>query len=121
MFLGNLKPAMFKYDDSGASSVEVVSQIDVTGVVSCDTTLVLLGHEDSTQQDLPLAALRRSTRFRELPKIPLDGNFIGPRHKLNPVMSDSSTPSSTRDQNKKKLKEKLKMLKASRVKLLRLA
>jgi len=103
-----------KCEDSGASSVEVVTQIDVSGDVSCDTTPVLLG-QDSPQQELPLEALRRSTRFREPPRIPLEGDFIGPRHKLNPVLGDSSTPSSTRDQNKKKLKEKLKVLKASRV------
>jgi len=84
----------------------VVSHIDVTAVVSCDTTPVLLG-QDSPQQELPLATHRRSTRFREPPRIPLDGDFIGPRHKLNPVMGDSSTPSSTRDKNKKKLRPRL--------------
>lgn len=88
----------------------MVPHIDVTAVVFCDTTLVLPG-QDSHQQELPLAILCRSTRFREPPRILLDGDFIGPRHKLNPVMGDSSTPS-IGDKNKKKLKEKLKMLNA---------
>lgn len=90
----------------------MVPHIDVTAVVFCDTTPVLLG-QDSRQQELPfvLVILCRSTRFREPPRILLDGDFIGPRHKLNPVMGDSSTPS-IGDKNKKKLKEKLKMLNA---------
>ncbi|KAI8571753.1 hypothetical protein RHMOL_Rhmol01G0143300 [Rhododendron molle] len=57
-------------------------------------------------------ALRRSARFREPPRIPLEGDFIGP-NAPNPRVGD---PSSPRGETKRKLKEKIKMLKATRTK-----
>ncbi|KAF7132093.1 hypothetical protein RHSIM_Rhsim09G0167300 [Rhododendron simsii] len=58
-----------------------------------------------------LVAPRRSTRFQEPPWIPLEGDFVGPKHGSNPLVGESS---SSRGENKRKLHEKIKMLKASR-------
>ncbi|KAI8557670.1 hypothetical protein RHMOL_Rhmol04G0028000 [Rhododendron molle] len=64
----------------------------------------------SKKQEVPVVS-RRSTRFREPPRIPLEGDFVGPWHDPNPLVGESS---SSRGENKRKLHEKIKMLKASR-------
>ncbi|KAF7130461.1 hypothetical protein RHSIM_Rhsim10G0006100 [Rhododendron simsii] len=109
-------------EDSGASTVvkitnkddaRIVPPLVVLYPVSCDTAPVVQGR-GSNQQELPPVALRRSTRFRESPRIPLEGDFIGPHQSLNQVVGDSTSPMPARGETRKKLREKIKMLKASR-------
>ncbi|KAI8543997.1 hypothetical protein RHMOL_Rhmol08G0261100 [Rhododendron molle] len=109
-------------EDSGASAVVKITNKDDVGTVppsvvlypvSCDTTPVVPGR-DSNQQELSPVALRRSTRFREPPSIPLEGDFIGPHQNLNQVVGDSTSPTPARGETRKKLREKIQMLKASR-------
>ncbi|KAI8574874.1 hypothetical protein RHMOL_Rhmol01G0387200 [Rhododendron molle] len=73
-------------EDSSASAVVKVTNKDDAGTVpppvvlypvSCVSIPVVQG-QGSNQQELPPVALRRSTRFREPPRIPLGGDFIGP-------------------------------------------
>ncbi|KAI8552263.1 hypothetical protein RHMOL_Rhmol06G0253300 [Rhododendron molle] len=68
----------------------------------------------SNQPELPAVALRRSTRFREPPRIPLEGDFIRPHQSSNQVVGDSTSPTPARGETRKKFREKIKMLKASR-------
>ncbi|KAI8555709.1 hypothetical protein RHMOL_Rhmol05G0195800 [Rhododendron molle] len=105
-------------EDSGASAVVKATNKDNAGTVpppvvlhpvSCVSTPIVQGR-GSDQQELPPVALRRSTRFREPPKIPLESDFIGPHQ----VVGDSTSATPARGETRKKLREKIKMLKNSR-------
>lgn len=95
-------------EDSGASSAVKLSKKYDTGTVPCDATPIL-HRQGKNKKKPPLVALCRSTRFREPPRIPLDGYFIGPQHNLNKLMNDSSTSSPAIVENRKKIEEKIKM------------
>ncbi|KAI8557672.1 hypothetical protein RHMOL_Rhmol04G0028000 [Rhododendron molle] len=82
----------------------------VTDQVSSTSPIVPIHSRASKKQEVPVVS-RRSTRFREPPRIPLEGDFVGPWHDPNPLVGESS---SSRGENKRKLHEKIKMLKASR-------
>ncbi|KAF7146013.1 hypothetical protein RHSIM_Rhsim04G0217700 [Rhododendron simsii] len=115
-------------EDSGASAVVKVTNKDDAGTVpppivlypvtpvTCVSTPVVQGR-GSNQQELPPVALRRSTRFRKPPRIPLEGDFIGPHQRLNHVAGYSTSLTPIRGETRKKLREKIKMLKASRDKM----
>ncbi|KAF7140203.1 hypothetical protein RHSIM_Rhsim06G0011700 [Rhododendron simsii] len=109
-------------EDSGASAIVKVTNKDDAGTVPPPiglypitgvSTPVVQGW-GSNQQELPPVALRQSTHFREPPRFPLEGDFIGPHQSLNHVVGDSTSPTPARGETRKKLREKIKMLKASR-------
>ncbi|KAI8522962.1 hypothetical protein RHMOL_Rhmol13G0037700 [Rhododendron molle] len=79
----------------------------VTDQVSSTSPIVPIHSQASKKQEVPVAP-RRSTRSQEPPRIPLEGDFVGPWHDPNPLVGK------LRGENKRKLREKIKMLKASR-------
>ncbi|KAI8546613.1 hypothetical protein RHMOL_Rhmol07G0132600 [Rhododendron molle] len=108
---------VLRKDDMGNGPSEMVSSSCFDVLKSCDTN----DYSSVTDQVSPIVPIhsqakvpvapRRSTRFRKPPRIPLEGDFVGPRHGSNPLVGESS---SSRSENKRKLHEKINMLKASR-------
>ncbi|KAF7126706.1 hypothetical protein RHSIM_Rhsim11G0188400 [Rhododendron simsii] len=109
-------------EDSGASAFVKVTNKDDAWIVPPPVVFYLVTGVSApvvhgrgrNQQELPPMALRRSTRFREPPMIHLEGDFIGPHQSLNHAVGNSTSPMPDRGETRKKLREKIKMLKASR-------
>ncbi|KAI8565709.1 hypothetical protein RHMOL_Rhmol03G0282300 [Rhododendron molle] len=119
------KVGVLASEGSGASSVVKVTNKDAGNVPTpvghysvSGVSAPVVQARGNNQQKLPPLALRQSTRFREPPRIPLEGDFIGPHQSLNKVVGDSVSPTAARGETKKKLQEKLKMLKALRDKMI---
>ncbi|KAF7134775.1 hypothetical protein RHSIM_Rhsim08G0120800 [Rhododendron simsii] len=110
--MGNVPPSVME----SSSSFDVLKLCDtndyscVTDQVSYTSPIVPIHNQASKKQEVPVAP-RRSTHFRKPRRISLEGDFVGPSHYSNPLVEESS---SSRAENKRKLHEKIKMLKASR-------